>query len=277
VVHDVSAAPLRVGSLWVHPVKGARAVSIARAHVRPTGLDGDREFVVVDERGTFLSQREHPPLALLDARLLDDDVLALTVPDEPTLRLARSAHGRACEVEVWGDRVEAVDLGDDVSRLLSRWLGRPARLARMARVDARPVDPRYGSDSDHVSFADGFPVLVATAAAVRLVSDALERPIDATTFRPNLVVEGAEAFEEDTWSTIVVGDVRLELVKPCARCAVVDVDPTSGARRGDVLTALAALRKSGRKVFFGQNAVVRGTGTIAVGDLVRVLARRDSA
>ena len=266
-----------MGSLWVHPVKGARAVGVPRAHLGPTGLDGDREFVVVDERGSFLTQREHPSLALVDARLLDAAELALTVPGEPTVRLARKANGRACEVEVWGDRVESVDCGDEAARILSRWLGRSARLARMARDDARAVDPRYGVETDHVSFADGFPVLVATAAAVRLVSQALERPIDATTFRPNIVVEGAEAFEEDTWSTIAIGDARLELVKPCARCAVVDVDPTSGARRGDVLASLASLRKSGRKVFFGQNAVVRGTGAIAVGDAVQVLGRRSPA
>ena len=270
--HDESNAPLHVGSLWVHPVKSARAVAVARAQLGRTGLDGDREFVVVDERGAFLTQRDHPSLALVDARVVDD-VLALTIPGEPTLHVRRKAEGRPIEVEVWDDRVESVDVGDDAARLLSRWLGQPARLARMAREDARPVDSRYAAASDRVSFADGFPVLVATAAAVRLVSEALERPVDATTFRPNVVVEGAEPFEEDTWTELAIGDARLELVKPCARCAVVDVDPISGTRRGDVLSALASLRKSGRKVFFGQNAVVRGTGEIAVGDAVRVLDR----
>jgi uncharacterized protein YcbX len=273
---DSSPSPsrrLRVAELYVHPVKSGRAVRVDRAVVTPRGLAGDREFMVVDAQRGFLSQREHPALARLSARL-EGDELALELSGQAEIRIDRRASGPSRTCEVWGDRVACVDLGEEAARLLESLLGVPARLVRMADDASRPVDPRFGAASDEVSFADGFPLLVTTSASIVAVSRRLERSVDATSFRPNLVVDGAEPFEEDVWTRIAIGDVELELVKPCARCSMVDVDPAHGSRRGDVLAALAKFRTARNKVFFGQNAIPRVLGELALGQPVRVLAAR---
>lgn len=261
---------LVVGELYLHPVKSARAVRAMEADVGPTGLAHDREFMVVDPRGDFLTQREHPELARLGARI-EDGVLVLEADDRRPVRVPVPPRGPQRTVSVWGDEVLADDCGAEAAGLLTNLLGRPARLVRTADGAVRAVDPAYAKEGDRVSFADGFPILVTTTASIEAVRErAVAGAVDARRFRPNIVVAGAGAFDEDGWSAIEIGAVRLELVKPCSRCAIVDVDPDAGARHGGVLAALASFRSEGNKVLFGQNALVRRTGRIRVGDPVTI-------
>lgn len=259
-----------VESLFIHPVKACRAVPVLEAELLSTGLRHDREFLVVDEHGMFITQREVPALARL-AATVDDGRLSLSGDDGRVVEVPFDVAGPDVEVEIWGDKLLATDCGAAAAGLLTNFAGTSARLVRMRDGFKREVDPDYAEQGDIVGFADGFPLLVTTAAAIAAARDAIGPEVDARRFRPNIVVAGAEAFAEDDWQTLEIGETVVDLVKPCARCRVLDVDPDTGRGGGSVLKGLARFRTRDHKVLFGQNGIPRKLGRVAVGDPVRVL------
>lgn len=261
---------MHVEALFVHPVKACRAVPVRAAELLSTGLRHDREFLVVDEHSRFITQRECPALARL-AATIHDGTLSLCGDDGRVVLVPLDVAGLDLEVEIWGEPVAATDCGAAAAGLLTNFTGSTARLVRMRDGFQRSVDSDYGERGDTVAFADGFPLLVTTAAAVAAVRDAIGPHVDTRRFRPNIVVGGADAFAEDDWQTLEVGETTIDLVKPCARCRVLDVDPDTGQAGGSVLKGLAAMRTIDRKVLFGQNAIPRALGRIAIGDPVRVV------
>ena len=265
-------------AIRIYPVKGLRGIAVRDALVEPWGLAGDRRWMVVDAAHRYLTQREVPGMARIAAMPDEDGGLTLSAPggDAAGLRVpVPDAGGPAVEVVVWRDRVRARTSGPDADAWLSAALGRACRLVHMDDpATARPVDPAYGRPDDRVSFADGYPLLVATAASLDDLNARLARPVPMARFRPNLVVSGPAPWTEDGWRRLRVGEVAFRAVKPCARCAVVAVDQDTGerARDGEPLRALAAFRRDARgRVVFGQNLVPDGGGRIAAGDRVEVL------
>lgn len=267
-----------VGELWLHPVKSCAARPVASAEADARGLVGDRRWMWVDGAGRFLSQRSHPALARVWADLTADGLRLQLAPADPSaaaaapaepLRVATPVASQSpITVEVWGTRCGALDAGDAPARWLRDQLGVEARLVR--QHGRRATDPRY-AEGHEVSFADGFPLLVATAAAVREVTARTERSPDSRRFRPNLVIEGAPAFREDRWRRLRIGEVEIALVKPCGRCGVLDVDPTTGARDVGLLKSLRPDRWIDGELRFGMNAVVLQPGRLRVGDVVEHL------
>jgi uncharacterized protein len=262
---------VQVEQLFIHPVKGCRALPVQQAALRATGLHHDREFLIVDENGVFMTQRELPILARL-AATPGDAALSLRGDDGRVVEVPYDVDGPPREVVVWGDEVEVVDCGAAAAGMLTTFAGTTLRLVRMRDGFTRPVDPTDGGEAgDIVSFADGFPLLVTTTASIAAARDAIGPNVDSRRFRPNIVVDGAGAFAEDDWLTVEIGETVIDVVKPCARCRVLDVDPDTGVGGGTVLKGLARIRTVDHKVLFGQNAIPRKLGRVAVGDPVRVV------
>ena len=264
---------MRVAEIRIYPVKGLRGRPVADAVVEPWGLAGDRRYMVVDETGKFLSQRELPRMAVLEAALrpgglnLSGPGLGLLAVDEPGPEVPSR------DVTVWRDRVPARDAGNAAAVWLSAALGRACRLVHMADpAAARQVDPDFSESQDRVSFADGFPVLVTNAASLADLNARLPVPIPMDRFRTNIAVVEAEAWAEDGWQRLHIGPVPFAGTKDCARCAVTTVDQDTGERSPEnepVRTLAQFRRKAGGRIIFGQNLIPRGTGRIAVGDTVR--------
>lgn len=261
----------------IFPVKGARGISVAAAEMGVRGLTHDRRWMLVDPRGRCVTQRDLPALARLVA--------------EPTLSgLRLSFDGEAAEVDVPGGEAARIPVTIWNSSLLlpeataaAAWLGatfdKPLRLVFQPDDARRPVEDMAEHD-DEVSLADGFPVLVVTTASF----DALRREVGPdllmSRFRPNLVIEGAAAWEDDSWGRIRIGSVELDMVKPCPRCTVTTVDQENGVFAGEEpLATLRRIRMSGDRrvigVLFGWNAIPRRLGTVRVGDKVEVLGARE--
>lgn len=255
-----------VTELYRYPVKSTRAEALRTAEFDDRGVSGDRRWMIVDEEGTFVSQRCHPILARVTSRLLDDGV-CLSLEGGSSVAVAPSASGRPLHVRIWDDVVEARS-EPAADAWLARVLGQRAHLVHMPAQSRRPVDPQYASEGHVVSFADGYPVLVIGSASLADLNERLPTPITMQRFRPNLVVDTSEPFEEDTWRHVRVGTAELELVKPCARCQVVTLDPRTGAGGKEPLRTLATYRRRGTKVLFGQNAIVRRPGRVCLGDRV---------
>lgn len=258
-----------VESLHVYPVKGCRGIDVARADVATTGLavDGvaDREWMVVDRAGRFVTQREYPQLALV-ATAARDGVLTLSAPGRPSLALDAGA-GATRDVVVWRSTVRGIDAGDEAAAWLSAHLGADVRLVRFDRTGTRPCNPDYAGDSGaHTLFADGYPVLVIGAASLADLNARMTArgfpALPMNRFRPNVVLSGLPPYEEDHLDTIVVGDVVLRCVKPCTRCQVTTTDQATAHVGHEPLRTLAGYRMDPRLpgVTFGMNAIVVAGG-----------------
>ncbi len=248
-----------LGAIGIYPVKACRQTALAAATLGPRGLDGDREWMVTRPDGTFLSQRTHPGLARIVPELTADGLTLACAGLEP-LAVAASG-GTLREVSVWDDRMLATDVGETAADWLARALGTPARLVRLAADTRRNANRTYvGPREVPVSFADGYPILVCSRASLEELNRRLPLPVPMDRFRPNLVLDGLAAFEEDRMRELRIGSVLLRLVKPCTRCSVPGVDQLSGAHSRDPIPALKAFRydKALRGVTFGVNAVAEG-------------------
>jgi uncharacterized protein len=269
-----------IAQLFVYPIKGCRGIEVERATLAATGLEvdgiGDREWVVVEVGGEFLSQRELPKMALIETRLTSA-ALRLKAPGMLQLEVPFASEGDVVEVKVWNDQVPAVTQGDVADAWFSRYLGMPCRLMRFDPEARRLSNVRYtGATVAPYKFADAFALLVASTASLADLNARLAKrgvpPVGIERFRPNIVLAGIEAFEEDYVERLTLGDVELKVVKPCVRCSVPNVDPTTGVpstEPGDTL-ALYRDNASAGGITFGVNAiVVRSTGgTLARNDAV---------
>lgn len=228
--------------------------------------------MVVDATGRFLSQRELPRMALIEPHL-DDDELSLVTEGRDALSIPVLTRGSEHIVSVWRDSCAAIDQGDDAAEWLSTFLGVACRLVRIADHAVRRVDPDFAvSDADQVGFADGYPFLLAAESSLADLNSRMSTPLPMNRFRPNIVLDGAAPFTEDSWRRIRIGEISFAVVKPCARCAITTVDQRTALRAREPLRTLATYRKvEGEGVMFGQNLIHLSTGGLRVGDVVEII------
>ncbi|MEE2665188.1 MAG: MOSC N-terminal beta barrel domain-containing protein [Myxococcota bacterium] len=278
---------IEVASLFVYPVKGLRGVARDRVEFDRHGPRYDREWMLVDPEGVFVTQREDTRLALIGTELDEPaGVLRLRVRSSPVLEVPLEAGDRATrEVRCWLDTQAALDEGDAAASWFSEQLARPLRLVRVAPAHARPVPAPFSAAPATTRFTDGFPLLVASQASLDLLNSKLDESLPMQRFRPNLVLRGARAHAEDGWKQIRIGGpdgVRLTFGKCCSRCQVTTIDPATAeiAAAGEPLRTLATYRtmeirnpdgNTERGVFFGANYLHEGSGVVELGAPVEVL------
>lgn len=266
---------MRLAEVHVYPLKGARGITLQRAEVLRGGLRHDRRLLLLDAKGAFLTQRTHPTLALVatsfDVTTSEAAATSLTfdVPGVGSATIALTPEGSRRDVRIWDDDVAAVDVSGAAQELLSEHLGERCSLVFMPDDVVRPVESPYGASGDRVGFADAYPVLLATRASLADLNTRLDESVPMDRFRPNLVVEGGEAFEEDRYGRAAVGALSFRMPKRCARCVVVLVDQATGIPGKEPLRTLATYRSESNKVYFAQNLIPDGEGWLAVGDEVR--------
>jgi uncharacterized protein YcbX len=267
----------RIASLHVYPIKGCRGIDVERADVAVTGLVAlgvsDREWMVVDDDGRFLTQRELPRLALVSTAITTQG-LRLAAPHMSALSVPFDAPGASREVVVWRSTVLGSDCGDGAAKWMSDWLAQDVRLVRFDRARKRECNREYVRDSGaHTLFADGYPILVANTASLRELNERLaargHAALPMNRFRPNVVIDGLPAFDEDHIDTVDMDGVVLRLVKPCTRCQVTTTDQATARVGIEPLPTLGEFRMDEKLdgVTFGVNAiVVEGAGRSIAAD-----------
>jgi uncharacterized protein YcbX len=248
-----------ITQLNIYPIKSCAGTALTRVKLTKHGLAGDRNWMIVNDAGRFLTQRELPRLALVRP-LLVGPRLCLRASGIPDLNVTVDQEGAATQITVWKDHFAAIDAGVDAANWLSGFLSTEVRLVRFDTSTARSSDPRWTADVDApIAFADGFPLLVISEASLAELNGRLERPLPMDRFRPNIVLRGLAAYEEDQVTEFVDGKLRLRMVKPCARCSITTVEQTTGEFAGaEPLQMLKTYRWSQelRGSTFGQNAIV---------------------
>ena len=280
----------QIAQLMIYPVKSCAGVAVQQAVLLETGLQWDRHWMVVDADGLFVSQRECARMALIRPQI-EADSLLLQAPGMPDLRVPLLATGPALRVQVWDDVVDALDMGAEAGQWLQTFLGAPAeRLVRFDPAAQRACSTKWtGGVAASTQFADGYPVLVTTDSAMdelntRLVAQG-HPAVGMLRFRPNVVLSGLLPHDEDHLGPLEVwadgaAIAGLQLVKPCARCPIPNIDPTTAQSHPGVGDALQAYRQDARvngAITFGMNAIVRrGDGQLLrVGQPVRADLRFD--
>ncbi len=269
---------MHVSELHVYPIKSARGIPLTRGQLDDRGFQHDRRWMLVDDAGVFISQREQHRMALIDVRL-GADGLTVAAPGCEPMTIPLVAAGSTMQCRIWRDEVAAIPVGVAADRWFSNFLVTSCRLVYMPDDARRVVDRKYMRHERIVGFADAYPLLIIGQGSLDHLNEKLvergETSVPMQRFRPNIVVAGTRPHEEDEWEQIRIRRVEVDVVKPCARCAITTVDGATGTAGKEPLRTLATYRKHGSDVWFGQNAVHRQTASIAINDVVTVTRKRD--
>lgn len=270
-----------IAQMFIYPVKSCAALRVEHAKVKRTGLTHDRDWMIVDQDGLFLTQRQVPHLCWVSPAIAEN-ALTLKAPGVGSLRIPLGQEGPVRQVKVWRDTVEAIDMGREAQEWLDAYLQIPGKQFSLVRCSDRGVrtsDLAWTQGTPYPNhFSDGFAINVVSQRAMvelneRLVEQGHE-PVNVLRFRPNLVLEGMGAHEEDDLQAMTIetaaGPVEIALVKPCPRCPIPNIDPHTAISSPEVGQALAgyrALANMDGAICFGMNGVVKkGAGqTLHVG------------
>lgn len=291
----------KVKGIYIYPIKGCRGISVPQAYVCPTGFRWDRQWLIVNSKCRFCTQRVEPKLALVEVSLPMEafseeweptaySFLTVKAPGMDPLQvpLLQKNHEIVENVSMWDWSGSALAEGADAADWFSRYLGKPYRLVRFdTESEIRPTPAEYGRGFKTM-FSDEQPFLVISQESLDALNKQLKEPIPINRFRPNIFLENCEPFAEDLWTTLRINGLTFHGVKLCARCKVPTINQDTGIvgneptetllkfRSGDVLFEG---KKKHKQVFFGQNLICEESlkpkagrqNTVNVGDLVYVL------
>ncbi|MEG3127919.1 YcbX family protein [Pantoea cypripedii] len=267
---------ITLSRLFIHPVKSMRGLQLSHAQVLESGLAFDRIFMVTETDGTFITARQYPEMVRFTPALLPDG-LFLQAPDG-SQALIRFADFTATDAptEVWGNHFTSRIAPAEINLWLSGFFPRPVQLRWTGSQPTRRVK-RF--DQVPLSFADGFPYLLVNMASLQDLQQRCPASVRVEQFRPNLVVSGAQAWEEDSWKKLTIGDITFEMPKPCSRCVFTTVGTESGQKhpQGEPLATLQRFRSAqdgSGDIDFGLNLIALNSGVIRVGDQVTIVEKQ---
>lgn len=258
-----------LSQIYIYPVKSLGGIALSTAKVEQQGLEHDRRWLLIDKNNRFLTQREHPQMALIQVAL-EKENLVFTHKNYPQEIFKLPFHlfeNEEMNVTIWGDICKANPVSQEADEWFSEALGVDCRLVKMSAAEKRLVDQDYAFNKETVSFADGYPFLIIGQSSLEDLNSRLEKPVEMRRFRPNFVFEGGLPYEEESWKRFSIGAVDFLGVKPCARCVLTTVNPEKGEIDSkEPLRTLASYRKVGNKILFGQNVLPATLGEVKVGD-----------
>lgn len=266
-----------VEHLFIYPIKSLPGIEVGEAEISSRGLAYDRRFMLVDEAGKFLTQRELPGLALFKCEW-KQKAIVVRATGQPGLGsisfTIQPSGGKLVDVVIWDDICKAELVSEDVDVFFSKCLKSPVRLVYMPEESKRVVDTRYNFDGKITAFSDGYPILVIGTASLadlnsRIKENGSDEIMSWNRFRPNIVVNTQIPYEEDDWKTFEISGIDFKGVKRCARCVITTMDPSTGISGKEPLRTLAKYRNVDQKVYFGQNvSAMQESGILMIGDVV---------
>ncbi len=263
---SISDMPACIARLFIYPVKSCAGVEVQEAVLTETGLDLDRAWMVVDDQGRFVTQRQLPRMALVRPQMKYSEVV-LRAPGMLALHLQIDAVEQPAKVRIWNDEVSAYDMGAVAAQWFTDFLGQKLRLVRFDPEQRRLSSLRWTGGVEALNqFSDGFPLLVTSQASLDGLNDRLvaagHGAVGIERFRPNIVLAGLQAHEEDRLEDICIAaaeEVQLQPVKPCPRCPIPNIDPATAEVSPQVLETLRGYRS---------NEIVQGAATFGMNAIV---------
>lgn len=268
---------ITLSRLYTHPVKSMRGIRLSHAYADTSGLMFDRNFMVTTPEGKFITARKYPQMLLFTPAMLNNGIYLQAPDGKSATVLYQDFDNNQSPTEVWGNHFHALIAPEAINTWLSGYFDEPVQLRWLSsqlsrRVKKMPDIP--------LSFADGYPFLLINEASVQELQKRCPASIKLEQFRGNLIITGAQPFEEDTWRTIQIGEVVFTLDRPCSRCILTTVSPEKGIKhpKAEPLATLQTFRTNAEgDVDFGQNVIIQNTGVIRVGDTITVLEKKKAS
>ena len=270
---------LEVSQLFIYPIKSLGGIELQSSELTPTGLRYDRRWMLVNEEGRFLSQREESRMALLAVSLHEQSLQVYSKENPgsrveiPFLKKNEMENHPRISVSIWDDQCTALVYPDAIGEWFSEVLGQSCRLVYMDDSVQRRVDGNYARNNEITSFSDAFPILMIGQATLDDLNVRLPEPVPINRFRPNLVFTGGIPFLEDEMNAFTIRGKEYKGVKPCDRCVIPTIDQATGIKGDEPTRTLATYRLRDRKILFGQNVLGPGEGLIVVGDRILLNGR----
>lgn len=280
---------MKISHLFIYPIKSCQGISLTKAQITFKGLKNfyqpaffDREFMVVDENGKFLTQRQYPNMATIKVEIQDEKIYLSTKNKLEDFELTPLESNQEIPVNIWRDTTIAIDQGDEVAKWFQKALNleKSCRLVRQSPQYIRAINHQYSTaENQPVSFADGFPYLLTNTASLADLNHRLKAKysddfplIKMGRFRSNIVVETSEPFIEDSWQKITINNLSFQVVKPCSRCVITTTDQYTGKldKTKEPLLTLSTFRHTPDGIMFGQNMIPDTEGIISVGDIITI-------
>jgi uncharacterized protein len=271
---SVESKQLRLKEIWIYPVKSLGGIRVSRANLQGKGLEFDRRYMLVTRDGIAITQRDYAMLALFKTAFEDSWVVVSHGGDQLRIPLRPSAFLRDLNVQIWDDTIAVSELSEEASKWFSEKLNIECSLVFFPDKNPRPVDVRYQVNSENVSLADAYPVLMISEESLNDLNSRLSERVPMNRFRPNFVIEAGYAFAEDQWKDFLIGDSSFVAVKPCARCIVTTINQNDGKRGVEPLKTIASYRTNKNKVLFGQNVIIRSGTSVKEGDEIYVTSTK---
>ena len=261
---------MHLQDIYIYPIKSLGGIRLTEAKVGIRGLAYDRRWMLIDDKGMFLTQRKHHQMALLQVELKEEGLRVFNKhrPGDSHIIPIDPQTERFISVTVWDDTVIGQVVSDASSRWFSQNLGISCQLVYMPVSSQRHIDDKYAVNHETVSFADAMPYLLIGQSSLDDLNEKLREPLPMNRFRPNFVFSGGVAFEEDKWEKVKIGECTFKITKPCARCVMTTVDQETGKTGKEPLKTLSTYRMANNKVLFGQNMIALTLGKVQVGDEV---------
>ncbi|WP_198555738.1 YcbX family protein [Colwellia sp. 75C3] len=271
---------MQLSQISVYPLKSSAGIQVSNSWVDELGLSFDRRFVLSDDKGQFITARTEPTLCLIQANITATG-LVLTAPDMPKLVINYHQLTELYQtVFVWDDNINAQQGNTEHHQWFSRYLKRPCQLLHFGELSTRKV-PDTSNRTNQLAFADGYPLLLISQASLDDLNKRCSTTITMNQFRPNLVIDNCDAFAEDTWQHIRIGEVEFELRKPCTRCIFTTINPETAIKdiHQEPITSLKTYRQAADgdlkgEILFGQNLIPLNQGQIKLTDTITIIKKK---
>ena len=270
---------MTLSEIWIYPIKSLGGIRLKEAKLTERGLQWDRRWMLLDDNGQFMTQRQIAGMSLLEVNLFKNylevrhkikSLLPLKIPITPENPL------ELIEAPIWEDTSSAYLINQEADAWFSEALEQKCRLAFMPDESKRTTSGKTSGRIQKVSFADAYPILIIGQASLDDLNSRLKEGVPMNRFRPNLVFSGDRPFEEDEWHAFTINKIPFWAEKPCSRCVLTTIDQQTGIKGKEPLVTLAKYRNADGKVMFGQNLMYEPGGTIKIGDPIRVESYKEA-
>ena len=266
-----------VTALYNYPVKSCRGTSVDSVQISPTGIEGDRQLMIIKD-GKFSNQKRLPKLAQVITERLDDNTIEFSSAGNDTFTHKIDPGGEEIVIDYYTNMIPVIDQGIELAEWVSLIAGHDVRVVALKSTFRRTVPLEEFSLLDGIDqsrFVDVAPILITNEASLHDLNSKLDDPIPMNRFRPNVVVKGIEAFAEDTIKSLENGELKLVRATYCERCAITCTDQETGERNSERLNTLKSYRhrENGYAggVMFGSYMGVEGSATLRVGDTLTLI------
>lgn len=267
---------LQVSELFIYPIKSLGGISLSSAVVTDRGFQYDRRWMLVDSDNQFMTQRNFAEMALLKVEVKENGLKVTHKQKGDSIAIPFETNGETLSVQVWSDKVKSVVVDSKLNEWFSDMLSKSCRLVYMPHQTRRRVDGRYASNKEITSFSDAYPFLIIGQSSLDDLNSRLEEKLPINRFRPNIVFTGGKPYEEDTMAHFTINDIHFYGVKLCSRCVITTINQNTIKKSKEPLRTLSKYRMKNNKIYFGQNLLHHGEGSIQAGDELKLIERKSS-